>query len=85
MGMLEIPAVRQFPPGPLEDSVGVLGSWRALVLCCGESGAQAEATGGDGSKNDVHLSGLVALSGFQELEEEGTDVGGQAPGWGGCW
>jgi hypothetical protein len=80
MGMPEIPAVPQFPLGPLEDLISVLHSWQALMLSCGESGAQVKATGGKGSKNDVHLSGLVALSRSEELEEEGTNVRGQAPG-----
>jgi hypothetical protein len=50
------------------------------MLRRGESSAQAESTGCESSEDHVRLGGLVALSGFQELDEEGTDIGGQAPG-----
>ncbi len=82
LGMPERPAVPQFPPGSLKDAVCVLGSRRALVLSGRESGDQVEGTGHQSSKNYIHLGGLVALSGFQELEEEGTNVRRHAPGCG---
>jgi hypothetical protein len=82
VGVAKIVTIPRLPPEALKNQVSGHGPSRALAQSSGEARSKVKATGRARSNYDIHLSGLVTLSGFQQLKEESPNAGGQTSGGG---
>jgi hypothetical protein len=78
--MAKIVAVPTPSPVAYEDEGSGVRSRRALSQSHGIAGPHVKTTGSAAGQDDIHLRALMALGGFEELEEECATLGWQTAG-----